>query len=417
MLPKRGAFAGRLPECMSWYSCALHSLQKQRLMSLISADNHLAVMAALFVIAGAGFLLERTRLGAQLTGAVAAILLAIAAANLGLIPHEAPAYSFVFSYLVPVLIPLFLFQADLRKILFESTRMTAAFLLASLGTVVGVTIAALTLDLGNLGSAVAFPDGQREPAIAGLFTATYIGGSVNYAALGETTGLVKDASFFSAATAVDNLFSAVYLGFLALLPGWRWLTSKFVAHDSGEQVETATGESISAMSLSLALAAALTIVAVGDALVTGFGLDGWRYVLISALTLLVATVFPALPKLLAGSFELGVALSFVFFAAIAAGANLIAMIQVAPLLILLVFILLSVHALLTFGLGSLLGLTLPELIIASNAAVLGATTAPALAATKGWRDLVTPGVLVGVLGYALGTFLGTLVFRYWGVML
>jgi uncharacterized membrane protein len=85
-------------------------------MSLIPADNHLAVMAALFVIAGAGFVLEKTRLGAQLTGAVAAILLAIAAANLGLIPHDAPAYSFVFTYLVPVLIPLFLFQADLRKI-------------------------------------------------------------------------------------------------------------------------------------------------------------------------------------------------------------------------------------------------------------------------------------------------------------
>ena len=68
-------------------------------------------------------------------------------------------------------------------------------------------------------------------------------------------------------------------------------------------------------------------------------------------------------------------------------------------------------------LQGMLGLTLPELIIASNAAVLGATTAPALAATKGWRDLVTPGVLVGVLGYALGTFLGTLVFKYWGAIL
>ncbi|MEP1594480.1 MAG: DUF819 family protein, partial [Halieaceae bacterium] len=261
-------------------------------MSLIPADNHLAVMAALFVIAGAGFLMEKTRLGAQLTGAVAAILIAIAAANLGLIPHDAPAYGFVFSYLVPVLVPLFLFQADLRKILFESTRMTAAFLLASLGTVVGVTVAALTLDLGNLGSAAALPEGQRESAIAGLFAATYIGGSVNYAALGETTGLVKDASFFSAATAVDNLFSAVYLGLLALLPGWRWLARRFAAHELAEEVDSASNDDISAMSISLALAAALSIVAIGDALVVGLGLDGWRYVLISALTLLVATVFP-----------------------------------------------------------------------------------------------------------------------------
>ena len=386
-------------------------------MSLIPADNHLAVMAALFVIAGAGFVLEKTRLGAQLTGAVAAILLAIAAANIGLIPHDAAAYSFVFTYLVPVLIPLFLFQADLRKIFFESTRMTVAFLLASIGTVVGVTVAALILDLGGLGAAAVMADGQREPAIAGLFASTYIGGSVNYAALGEITGLKDDASFFSAATAVDNLFSAVYLGFLALMPGWAWLARKFATNDGEGATQEVGNAPISAMSLALALAAALSIVALGDGLVAWLDLQGWRYVLISALTLILATIFPVLPRLLAGSFELGVALSFVFFAAIAAGANLTAMIQVAPLLILMVFILLFIHALLTFGLGSLLGLSMPELIIASNAAVLGATTAPALAATKGWRHLVTPGVLVGVLGYALGTFLGTVIFRYWGVIL
>ena len=89
------------------------------------------------------------------------------------------------------------------------------------------------------------------------------------------------------------------------------------------------------------------------------------------------------------------------------------MIQIAPLLILLVAILLIVHALITFGFGKLLGFSLPELITASNAAVLGATTAPALAAAKEWRDLITPGVLVGVLGYALGTFAGTAVYQFW----
>ena len=66
------------------------------------------------------------------------------------------------------------------------------------------------------------------------------------------------------------------------------------------------------------------------------------------------------------------------------------------------------------GAGRLFGLTLPELVTASNAAILGATTAPALAAARGWHDLVTPGVLVGVLGYALGTFAGTAVFHLWG---
>ena len=110
---------------------------------------------------------------------------------------------------------------------------------------------------------------------------------------------------------------------------------------------------------------------------------------------------------------MGVALSLAFFGAIAAGADLAAMISVAPLLIAVVAILLSVHLVLLLLLGSIARLTLPELLTASNAAILGATTAPAMAAAKGWKDQVTPGILVGVLGYALGTFVGTLLFNLW----
>ena len=98
---------------------------------------------------------------------------------------------------------------------------------------------------------------------------------------------------------------------------------------------------------------------------------------------------------------------------IAAGADVVSLLQLAPVLMLLIGILLVVHAIVLFGLGSLLRLSLPELITASNAAILGATTAPALAAAKGWKDLVTPGVLVGVLGYAIGTPIATLVFEFW----
>lgn len=386
-------------------------------MPLIAPDNHLAVSAGLFAIAGSAFVLERTRLGSHLTGAVIAILGAIVAANLRIIPHSAPAYDFVFSYVVPVLIPLFLFQADLRRMVLEAGRMTLAFLLACVGTLAGVTVAALALDLSALGAAAPLPAAAREPAVAGLFASTYIGGSVNYAALGEVTGLNADASFFSAATAADNLFSAIYLGLLALAPGWLWLARRFAPHSEAPPMAVLETAPVSAMSITLALAAALVVVALGDALVSLLGLEHWRYVVISGLALVLATLAPGLARQLSGSFELGVGLSFVFFAAIAAGADVAAMISVAPILVALVLVLLSVHALITFGVGRVLGFSLPELVTASNAAILGATTAPALAATKGWHNLVTPGVLVGVLGYALGTFLGTLVFRYWGAIL
>ena len=385
-------------------------------MTLISADNNFALMAALFVIAGGAFLAERTRIGSHLTGAVIAILAAIVAANLKIIPHSAPAFDFVFSYFVPVLIPLFLFKANLRHMIFETTRMTGAFLIASAGTVIGVVIAVGLLDLGSLAPAADIDPAMREAGIAGLFASTYIGGSVNYAALGEITGLRTDASFFSAATATDNLFSAVFLSVLALLPGWQWLAKRFSRHEHGEAIVNHDAiERISATSLTLAMAAAITFVAVGDAITGLIGMPSLRYAVITSLVLIAATAFPHWMERLHGGFELGVGLAFVFFAAIAAGADLVAMVRIAPLLVVLVVILLSVHLLVLLAVGRFFRLTLPELVTASNAAILGATTAPALAAARGWHDLVTPGVLVGVLGYALGTFIGTGIYHLWAL--
>ena len=380
-------------------------------MSLIPADNAVASVAALFVIAAAGFLLEKTRIGALVTGAVSAIFLAIFASNVGLIPQSSPGYSFVFSYFVPVLIPLFLMKADLRKIFFETTRTTLAFLLAAFGTVVGAVVAFSLIDIG-----------EYQAAAAGTFTATYIGGSVNYAALIDLTGLGQnDPEFVSAATAVDNLFSGFFLALLAIIPGWNWLAKRFVQrdHSEGEVEVEDTKAKATAMSLTISITFALVVVALGDWItgmlreLYGDAWGNWRYAIITILALVPATLIPKRMAKLHGGYELGIGLSFVFFAAIAAGADVMGLIEQAPILFVLIFIMLSVHAVVTFGLGSILRLSLPELITASNAAILGATTAPALAAAKGWKDLVTPGVLVGVFGYAIGTIIATAVYQFW----
>ena len=60
-----------------------------------------------------------------------------------------------------------------------------------------------------------------------------------------------------------------------------------------------------------------------------------------------------------------------------------------------------------FAIGKkLLRLSTRELLVASNANVGGPATAGALAAGKNWTELVVPGMLVGNLGNALGTFVG-----------
>ena len=161
-------------------------------MLAINAENHLGIFAVIMVLAGASFLLEKTRLGGQLTGTVMVILAAIAAANLGIIPHSAPAYDFIFTFLVPLLIPLFLFQADLRRLWREASRTTLAFLVATIGTVAGIIVAATLLDLSSLGTGAPLQPSDREAAIVGLFASTYIGGSVNYACLLYTSPSPRD---------------------------------------------------------------------------------------------------------------------------------------------------------------------------------------------------------------------------------
>ena len=373
--------------------------------SLIPAAQPIAVMAGLFSIAGIGFLLEKTKVGALLTGTVWTILLAILATNLRIMPFESEAYDFVFKYAVPVLIPLFLLKADLRRILFETTRVTAAFLIATVGTVAGVFAAVALIDLG-----------AREAGVAGALAASYIGGSVNFAALVDTTGLGAEApGLVSAIVAADHLASAAYLAILAVIPGVAFIARRFTArdHSAGEVEEAGEGSSgrASALSLGLTLAYALIVVAVGDALTRFLDAPGFRYLIITGLALILPTLAPRQMAKLHGGFELGVVFAFVFFGAIAAGADVSQLLSDAPLVMAFIAILLVVHAAVAFPVAMVFRLSLPEIIIASNAAILGATTAPALAAAKGWRDLVTPGVLAGVLGYVLGTVIGTFVYR------
>jgi uncharacterized membrane protein len=378
---------------------------------MFSPDNHLGIFAALMGISALAFWLERTRLGAALTGTVIVILLSVLAANLGVIPHQAQTYDFVFEYLVPILIPLFLLQGDIRRLFREAYRTLAAFTIASAGTVLGVLAAVAVLDLSGVAVDAGIEASQKEAAIAGLFAATYIGGSVNYAALGEITGLIRDPSFFSAATAADNLFSALYLSILGLLPTVGWLARRYRQPTTPQPAKTEQLSAPSARSLCFALAIASLLVVSADALTTLSQLPGLRYIWLTLLTLLVATSLPRVRIWCAGGFELGIVLSFPFFGSIAAGANIAAMLTVAPILIALVTILLTVHLVCLLVVGRWLNLSLPELLTASNAAVLGATTAPAMAAAKGWHDQITPGVLVGVLGYAMGTLIGSALFH------
>jgi uncharacterized membrane protein len=69
-------------------------------------------------------------------------------------------------------------------------------------------------------------------------------------------------------------------------------------------------------------------------------------------------------------------------------------------------IVVGIHGLIVFGGGRLLKMDLGSLSVASQAAVGGPSSALAVAVSREWKGLVLPGIIVGLLGYALGTYLG-----------
>lgn len=69
-----------------------------------------------------------------------------------------------------------------------------------------------------------------------------------------------------------------------------------------------------------------------------------------------------------------------------------------------------------FVFGKLFHFTLEEIILASNANIGGPTTAAAMAISQGWTKLIGPSMLTGTFGYAIGTYLGTIVFGVLSVL-
>ena len=381
-------------------------------MSLISPNETLQIAGILTGLAAFGFWVETTAIGRKASGVLIILCLGVLLSNIQIIPHSADAYGVVGSMLVPLAIPMLLFRADLKQVFAEVGPMLKAFIASAL--VIAVSIIVLTL---------AFDFGEYESKVAGTLAGSYIGGSLNFVATAQAVQL-DDPNHYVAALTADTIGAVLFLILLMVMPALafvrRLMPSRYYSEaganlgtEAGQQ-ETTAAKPFDIAGLAAAMATSFIICALADLISAKLGQESYSILIITILALLVANFMKPLVKCFNSEFEVGTFFMYMFFVTIGAGADVATIAGVALPYVVLICLAVAMFFVLILVVGRVLRLDLAELMVAANACILGPATAAALAAGQGWKDLVTPGMLTGILGYSVGTFIGVAVTKLLG---
>ncbi|MBY6189208.1 DUF819 family protein [Microbulbifer agarilyticus] len=338
--------------------------------------------------------------------------------------HNSNLYFVASRYLLPASLVLLTLSVDLKGIINLGPKALILFLTGTLGIVIGGPLALLIM------SAIdpSLLNGNGPDAIwRGMTTVagSWIGGGANQAAMKEVFDV--GGQVFSAMVAVDVIIANLWMAVLLIMAGnAKKIDAKSGADTSAidtlrERVETmqrkhARNPTVQDLMLIAAVGFGITAIAHAgaDFLAPWFQANApqlarfsftsqFFWLIIIATTLGVAMAFSPAKKLEgAGASKIGTI--FIYFLVATIGTHMdITALSDSPELFVLGLIWMAVHAGLLLLVAKLIKAPLFFMAVGSQANVGGAASAPVVAAAF-HPSLAPVGVLLAVMGYALGTY-------------
>ncbi len=386
--------------------------------SLIAPDKHLILLLIIAGAAAFGIYSEHKKWFGKVSGILVTMISMSVLSMTGVVPVasnpkiKVEVYSMVFDYFIPIAIPLMLFGSNLVKIIRESGKLLLAYIIGAAGIVLGCLLAYQLIDLGE-GSA----------NTAGIIAATLIGGSINFVTTAEILNFSSN-SLFTATLAIDNFAANIYVLLLFLVPSVGFLARFFRKGSDDEQPELLTKEEqkheITLERFAVSIFIAL-LVAGGGTIVSPFFQQLFQtelnlsILLITVFSIVLANLFPkSLKKLENTAFSIGLWMMYIFLAVIGAATNLQDILKVGFPVLLFYLTIMLFHFVLLLTLAKLFKLDVYEVVVSSAANIMGPSVAAPMAASLGQKKLITPGILTGILGYIIGTFIGVSIALFLG---
>jgi uncharacterized membrane protein len=348
------------------------------------------------------------RLGTVLVAYVLGLIIG----QTGLIPQNAVIMQeWVMSLSIPLAIPLLLFGSRLSQ--WKSLARTG------LTSMILAMISVLAMVM--LGYAL-FHDTNKELwKIGGMLVGVYTGGTPNLASLKLMLGV--DENTYLLTHTYDMILSGFYLLFLLLMGQklFSFILPAFKGKREGPSTQvpynhTNQSNSKSMKSSILLIVSSFVIVSIS----AGAGSLVSESLMMATTMLLITTLGmlgSAISKLRNSphGFELGMYFILVFSVAVSSMVNIGEMLHASPQLIYYITLVVFGSLILHVGLAYFFKLDAETVMVSSTALICSPPFVPVIAGALNNRALVLPGLSIGIIGYAVGNYLGFLVanFLHW----